>query len=146
MAAASNIVLADAAGTPVNHTFNPNGPDDKGVYWFVDTSQSNAIGYWRISVEVKRPPAAKAGESSANRSYRYIVGLHEPVLETLSNNTVSGILPAPTVAYIPRTFIEYIMSERTSLQNRKDLWKMSHLLAADTQIQGLVENLDKFTS
>lgn len=141
----ANIVLADAQGTPVNHTFNPIGPDEKDVQWLVDYSQSNAIGYWRISLSIVSPAAPRAGDSSQERMYKVRVQLHEPVLETNGDSSLSGILPAPTVAYIPRSGLEYFLPERSSLQNRKDLWKMTHLLAANVQIQSMVENLVRYT-
>lgn len=144
MPSLANIVLADAQATPVNHTFKPIGLDDSGVLWAVDNSQSNAVGYWRISIEMKQPQAPKPGENSSNRVYRVRVGLHEPVLETPGDSSASGILPAPVVAYIPRAFSEYIMSERTTLQNRKDLFKMHGLLADNTQVQDMVENLVRY--
>lgn len=139
--AASNIVLADAQGTPVNHTFVPLGPDKDGVFWFEDQSQASPVGYWRISYQLKRPPTAAAGQSSAQRTYRAVIGLHEPALENVTNNTVSGIAPAPTVSYIPRSFTEYVMPERSSLQNRKDLRKMNANLQAEAQLISLVETL-----
>lgn len=137
----TNIVLADAQATPVNHTFKPMGLDRDGVLWAVDQSQSNAVGYWRISIDIKQPASPKPGESSANRTYRVRIGLHEPVLETPGDSSASGILPAPTVAYIPRAFLEYVLPERCTLQNRKDIWKMLHLLGANAQVQDMVENL-----
>lgn len=140
MATATNIVLADAQATPVNHTFVVFGKDDKGVFWFVDQSQSNEIGYWRVSVEVQKPATPRPGESSANRVTRVKVGLHEPILEVLSNNS-AGYIPAPTVAYIPRVITEYVLHERCSLQNRKDLRKMNALLQADSNIVAVVESL-----
>lgn len=143
MTTAVNIVLADAQATPVNHTFTPIGPDKNGIFWFVDSSQANAIGYWRVSVEIKQPQSAGAGaQSDSNRNYRVKVGLHEPVLETVSNNTISGIAPAPTISYVPRSFTEYVMPERSSLQNRKDLRKMTAGLNADANIVAVVENLN----
>jgi len=138
---ASNIVLADAQATPVNHTFAPIGRDKNGVYWFEDQSQANAIGYWKISVELVKPPVAVAKQSSEGRSARAKIGLHEPVLETVSNNTVSGIAPAPTISYVPRSFTDFVLPERASLQNRKDLRKMMALLLADTQVIAVVETL-----
>jgi hypothetical protein len=138
---ASNIVLADAQATPVNHTFVPVGRDKNSVYWFEDQSQANAIGYWKISVELTKPPVPQAQQNSSGRTLRVKVGLHEPILETVSNNTVSGIAPAPTVSYVPRSFAEFVMPERASLQNRKDLRKMMALLLADTQVIATVENL-----
>lgn len=138
---AANIVLADAQATPVNHTFVPVGRDNKGVYWFEDQSAVNAIGNWRISVDVKRPPVAAAGQNSQGRSFRIAVGLHEPILESVSNDTVSGIAPAPTISYVGRAFTEYVLPERSSLQNRKDLRKMNYNLQADTQLIAAVESL-----
>lgn len=138
---AANIVLADAAGTPVNHTFVPSGIDGKGTYWWTDRSQASAIGYWKVSLELKEPSPAGAGQSSEGRSYRVRVGLHEPVMETLSNSTVSGILPAPTIAYVPRSFTEYIMAERSTLLDRQHLRKMTQNLQANANIVDVVENL-----
>lgn len=138
---ASNIVLADAQATPVNHTFVPIGRDKNSVYWFEDQSQANAIGFWKISVEVTRPSVPAAKQTSEGRTIRYKLGLHEPILETVSNNTVSGIAPAPTVSYVPRSFSEFVMPERASLQNRKDLRKMMALLLADAQVIAAVENI-----
>lgn len=140
----ANIVLADAQATPVNHTFVPIGRDAKGVNWLVDQSQSNAVGYWRISIETVQPPPPVSGTSSNERTYRVKVGIHEPVLETNGDSSASGIIPAPTVAYIPRSFAEYVIPERSSLQNRKDLWKMFANLQDNTQIQQAVESLVTF--
>ncbi|DAD51374.1 TPA_asm: coat protein [ssRNA phage Gerhypos.4_30] len=139
--AASNIVLADAQATPVNHTFVPMGPDANRVFWFEDQSQATPNGFWRISVSLKRPPPATSGTSANGRSFRVSIQLNEPVLETLGTNTVSGIPPAPTVAYIPRGTVEYVLPERAVLQNRKDLRKMLASLLAETQMTAVVETL-----
>lgn len=139
--AASNIVLVDAAGTPVTHTFVPLGPDKDGIFWFEDQSLPSPIGFWRISYQLKRPGPANAGQSSSQRTYRAAIGLHEPILETVSNNTVSGIAPAPTIAYTPRCFVEYVMPERSALVDRKNLRKMNWNLQNETQLIALVETL-----
>lgn len=138
---ASSIVLADAQGTPVNHTFVPIGRDGKGVFWFEDQSQANAIGYWKISVELIRPAVPAAKQSSDGRSFRVKVGLHEPILETVSNNTVSGIAPAPTISYTVRSFTEYVMPERASLLDRQNVRKMNYNLQNNAQVVAVVETL-----
>ena len=145
MATATNIVLADALATPVNHTFIPIGRDEKGTFWFVDQSQSNEIGYWKVSVEVSKPSTPRPGESSANRVTRVKIGLHEPILETLSSNA-AGYTPSPTIAYIPRANTEYVLHERASLQNRKDLRKMNASLQNDANIVAVVEQLQYLNS
>lgn len=144
MALATNIVLADAQATPVNHTFIPIGPDKNGTFWFEDQSAATPIGYWRISVEAKRPALASPGESSNKRTVRVKVGLHQPVLENVTNATVSGIAPAPTVSYVPRTFTEYLIPERASLLNRQDMRKMNANLQTNAQIVAAVETLASF--
>lgn len=139
--AAVNIVLADAQGTPVNHTFIPLGPDKNGVFLFEDQSQASPIGYWRYSLQLKRPAVVGAGANSNQRSYRAVIGLHEPALENVTNNTVSGISPAPTISYVPRCFVEFVIPERASLQNRKDLRKMMANALIEAQTIAMVETL-----
>lgn len=143
MPAASNLVIADAQATPVNHTFVPIGPDPKDMgFWFEDQSAASPIGYWRVKLTLKRPPAPQPGQSSATRSYRVIAELHMPTLENVSNSTVSGVSPAPTISYTLRSFCEYVIPERSSLQNRKDLRKMTGTLNSTVTLTGnLVEDL-----
>lgn len=138
---ASDIVIADAAGTPVNHTFKPLGVDAKGVYWWVDQSQANPLGYWKISAEVTRPANPRPGDSATNRVYRVKVALHEPVLANITNSTVTGVAPAPTLAYTPRSHQEFIIPESATLLDRQNIAKMTPLLAQNTQIKSLVESL-----
>jgi hypothetical protein len=143
---ATNISLADAVASPVTHVFVPTGPDEKGIFWFEDATPNGAtssLGSWRISMELKRPPSAQPGQSSANRTFRAVVGLHEPILEVLGTNTVSGIPPSPTLAYTPRCFAEYILPERAVLIDRKNIRKMAFNLQNEAQVVALVETLIK---
>lgn len=141
MPQAANIVLADAQATPVNHTYVPLGPDKAGLFWYEDQSQASALGYWRISVDIRRPSTAVAGQSSANRTTKIKIGLHQPALENVTNSTVSGVAPAPTLSYVPRAFAEFVLPERASLQNRKDLRKMLALLLGETSMVSVIEGL-----
>lgn len=148
MPTAANIVLADAQATPVNHTFVPIGRDakDPSIFWYEDQSAANAIGNWRVNISIRRPsPNVKAGESSKTRSYKVVVGLYEPVLETVSNNTVSGIAPAPTIAYTPKVLCTLDLPERSTLQNRKDLRKMVANLLGDAQVVAVIESLQSIS-
>lgn len=141
MPAAANIVLADAQGTPVNHTFIPLGKDALGVFWFEDQSQSSPIGYWKISLELKRPlPGAPGQASSTDRVSRVKIALHEPQLETLGTND-NGLTPPATVAYIMRCSAEFILPERGVLQNRQDIRKMMASLLANSLVVAMTETL-----
>lgn len=135
----SNIVLADALATPVNHTFIPMGLNSAGEYVFVDQSQSNEIGYFQITVKIEIPAAARPGQSSSGRVRKVTIGLHEPIMEALSNNS-AGFTPAPTIAYIERAMTTYYLPERGSLLDRKNLRKMNYLLQNDANIISVIEN------
>lgn len=139
MAAAVNIVLNDALGTPVAHTFVPTGRDNNGTYWWEDQSTAQGIGYNRVSMTLKRPPPPRAGQSSGDRVYRAIITIHTPVLETLGTND-NGLTPPPTVAYVPAFKGEFVISERSTLQNRKDLRKFADFALAEAQLIGLIES------
>lgn len=141
MAAAANIVLADAQGTPVNHTFIPLGPDANGVWWFEDQSGASPIGYNRISISLTRPLSSAQGESSEKRMSRVKIAVHTPKLENTTNSTVSGVAPAPTISYTCRVNVEFITPERSALQDRKDIRKYVQFLMADTQVVNAVESL-----
>ena len=130
---AANIVIADAQATPVNHTFIPIGRDANRIFWFEDQSAANSVGYWRISVQTKRPTQALAGNSASNRVYRTIIGLHEPVLE-VQGPGAAPFEPAPTVAYVQRALMEFVDPERSTAQNRADMAKMAPLLLQNSQI------------
>jgi len=140
MAAVANIVLADAQATPVSHTFIPLGPDQKGVWWFEDQTGIAPIGYNRISVELVRASTAKSGQSAGDSTSKVRLGIHTPKMEVMGNSA-SGLTPPPTVAYVPKVFLEYLISDRATAQDRKDLRKFAQFLQADAQIVDMVENL-----
>jgi len=143
---ATSIVLADAQGTPANHTFAPHGPDKEGTFWFVDpvgdVSNGNgaAIGAWRVSIQLKSPVAPAAGTNSQTRTYRAVIGLHEPAISATDYGS-NGLEPAPTVAYTPRCFVEFVLPERSPLENRKHLRKMVYNLLNNAQVISCVEDL-----
>lgn len=146
MATATNIVIADAQVTPVNHTFVPIGIDVKtGTFWFEDQSAANVLGFWRISYERKSPPPAGPRQSSEGRVYRLRFGLHEPVLANITNSTVSGVAPAPQLAYTPRSFVEVLLPEQSALLDRQNMAKMTPLMLQNAQIKAMIETLGYLT-
>jgi len=139
MSAVTSIVLNDAQATPVAHTFVPIGPDAQGTWWFEDQSASESISFNRISLSLKRASNPSAGSNAGQRMNRVTVGLHTPKLETTSTND-AGLTPPPTVAYILRCNVEFILPDRSNLQDRKDLRKFVDFLMAETQLTSMVEN------
>jgi hypothetical protein len=140
LGAIANIVLADALATPVNHTFSPARQGLLGstsVAEWEDRAANTGIpvGFYKIHTQFLRP-------NKDRKTYRMVLKISLPVLETVSNSTVSGIAPAPTVSYTPLAQMEFVIPERASLQARKDLRKMAFNMLNDTQIVNMIENLD----
>lgn len=117
MAAVSNIVLNDGQGTPVAHTFAP-ARTMSDMAQFEDRAGGIYIGYNKLTINLDRPTGASG---SATRNLKLKVKIETPKLETVSNNTVSGIAPAPTISYRPVAELVVTLPERCSLQDRKDL-------------------------
>lgn len=140
MSAVANISLNDAQATPVAHTFIPLGPDQSGTWWWEDQSGISPIGYNRISMQLIRNQRNVPGTHAGETTSRIKVGIHTPKMETLSNNA-AGLTPPPTIAYTPRVNVEFIISDRASLQDRKDLRKYADFLMAEAQLTDMVENL-----
>lgn len=137
MAAIANIVLADALGTPVNHTFEPARSTADFAQW-EDRSSTYYVGYNKISMQLRRPSGTS---KTGNRNLTAMVKVETPKLENVSNSTISGIAPAPTVAYRCVMERKYTLPERCALQDRKDLRKYSWNLNNNQFEIDLVETL-----
>lgn len=140
MGAVASIVLNDAQATPVAHTFVPLGPDKNGVWWWEDQSATSPIGYNRISMQLVRAGNPMAGSNAGQRINRVKVAIHTPKLETLGTND-AGLVPPNTVAYVVRFNGEFLLPDRSVLQDRKDMRKYIDFLAAETQLTAMVETL-----
>lgn len=140
MAAIANVTLSDAAGTPVVHTFTPTrvgveGANLKALWHDRSANAGVSAGFFTLDMSYSAP-------SKDRKSYRLGLKLSTPVLEVLSNSTVTGIEPAPTVSHVPLVQIDFVLPERATLQNRKDLLAMVRELIDETIVTNLVESLE----
>jgi hypothetical protein len=136
MPAIGNIVIADGQATPVNRTFSPVGINSDLVATYENRATGIPVGYDSLSIGLRRP-------SKANRNFKVSVRLALPVLEVTSPSTQSGIQPAPTKAYDCTAFVDFVLPERCSQQNRKDLITLlRNALAGSGVIDVVVQNLE----
>jgi len=142
MASFANMTLADGQTTPVNHTFTASHgglilPDQRFRWTWRDFSVNDGveIGANRIDMDVRLPQrngskrSAKAGDQSLTVSGMVVV----PTLETLSNNTSSGINPQPTHAYDTVVWFKVVRNGRAGSQSVKD--GLAYLRAFTQQAQ-----------
>lgn len=130
MAAHGNISINDGQTTPVSHLFTPTVsglvlPDRSLRFGWADYSVNGGVwlGANKLEMDVRMPAArggrmAKAGDSSNQLATTFKFTL--PTLETLSNNTSSGINPQPTHAYDTTVWVKVVRNGRAGQQPVKD--------------------------
>lgn len=117
MSAIANIIVNDGLATPVAHTFSP-ASTSAGIALLEDRVSGIFIGFNKMTFSLTRPTGPS---QTANRNLKLSLKIETPKLETVSNNTYSGIAPAPTVSYRPVAELICTLPERCTLQDRKDL-------------------------
>lgn len=112
------IVINDGQGTPVAHTFAPNGalaqPDGKVVAEWVDRSSSSGKPGYLYLVESQVP-------SNKNGVEKVRWTLKRPTLETLNSSAASGVDPFPQKAFDDVLSIEVWVNDRAPPQSGLDL-------------------------
>lgn len=120
MPAFADLTIADGQASPANHTFRAMLQNPLGVFNYLEQSAANPLGYIRWAWSL-RFPAIGARVSSQDRVYRVKQSIVLPTMESTSASTGTGIPPAPTLAYETRSTVEYVIPERATLQERKDI-------------------------
>lgn len=138
MANIANIVLNDAAATPVAHTFAP-AIAEAGRAVFEDRVTGVYIGFNKLTLTLSRPTGQP---QSATRNLTLSIKIETPKMEVVSNGTVSGIAPAPTVSYRPVAELKVTMPERAALQDRKDLQKFMREVLANSFVTDMFEKYE----
>jgi hypothetical protein len=117
--------LTTSATVGVDSTLSPQGISPLGVAEWHDRSGGVAIGYPRLTMSV-RPP------TKASRIFKVQAKLELPTLEQTSASTMTGIQPAPTLAYKCASIMEFFLPERSTLLERQTLFSRTASLFART--------------
>lgn len=143
MPALAAITINDGQTTPVAHTFNPAGADKNGANFLFDRSSGIAIGFGKVGLSLREPlPARNGTESKASRVFKAVISVDIPTLESTSAATGTGIAPAPTKAYATVVRMEFLLPERSTLQNRKDILAYARNILANANVTALVQDLE----
>lgn len=145
MPALATIIINDGKATPVAHTFSPSGPDKNGANYLYDRVGGVAIGFPELSISLKEPPLTRgpgASSDAKTRNYRALVKIAMPVLESTSAATGTGIAPAPTVAYSLIANLEFLLPERCTLADRKDIIAFAKNALAHATVNTVLQDLE----
>lgn len=136
MAAIAAVVLANGENTPVNKTFDPVNIIADVAQW-ADRSGGIALGYPVVTLAV-RPPVP----GNRTRNNKVTFKIVTPVLEVTSPSTATGIQPAPTKAYDLVFDGSFILPERCSLAERKNILAFAKNALSHAVLQNAVWNLE----
>lgn len=137
----TTIVINDGAATPVAHTFNPIGTDEKGVFWLEQVAPvpMNSLGGKRIGLSLTRPVTAADLRAAKARG---VVSVYEPILEVTGNSS-TGITPPATKAYELASRSAFDLPLRSTKQEKKDLRVLTANLLTHPSVVAILEDLSK---
>lgn len=135
MSAIAPLTINDGATTPVAHTFGPAPDVASSLPAWVDRSGGISLGFPRITMSMRQP-------TKTARSFKVMVKIVTPVLEVTSPSTASGIQPAPTLAYNLIANIEFVLPERSTLQQRKDLFAYTKNFLANAVASAAIQDTE----
>lgn len=133
MTAFANLTINDSV--PAAHTFGTVDKDAQGVAKYADRAGGIAIGFARISLQVKEP-------TKDSRHYKLTARVTVPTLEVSAPSTATGYQPAPKVAYNTTFEMSASIHERSSLLERKNAFAYFKNLMAQSIMTNAVENFE----
>jgi len=134
MAAIANLVLKDGHTPPSDRTFTPTTASLDLAVW------QERVGGIYTGMPTVQLSSRKPLKGSPLFKVKGTIKL--PVMEVVSNSTINGIAPAPTIAYSLQAMFEILVPERSKLQDRTDILALLNSLTADSQVQSLVHNFE----
>lgn len=131
MSAIANIVVPDAATTPVNHTYAPQKIEGNTARW-QEKSATQPAGYHNLAATLRDP--VNGGDT-----YRHTIEYSIPKLKTYTDPGGNNIT---VVDYVHRVKCEMLIPNLGLLQERKDFRKMFVGILNDAQIVDQIEQLN----
>lgn len=137
MAAIAPITINDGQATPVAHVFNPIQTADPITWSRNGDANVPVVGQEQLLMSLKN--GAKTSEAVNKARITILV----PVLETPSGGSSSGYVAPPKVAYFQQVNIEFLLPNRGTPAQRKDLRIMASNALLNAQAAALIDNLEK---
>lgn len=137
MSAIASITINDGQATPVAHVFNPIQSGPPAIYARNGLAGVPVVGEEQIVLDLKM------GARTSDAVNRVKMSLRVPVLEVPDGGTPSGYTAPPKVAYFEQVNVEFILPNRSTAAQRKDLRVLLTNLLSNAQVVDMVENLTK---
>lgn len=134
----NTVNFADGQATPVNHTFTVQTVKPDLIALREKIPGTPIIGWPELVVRHRSPVMSSSGAS--NGMFREEFTIKVPVLEATSPSTATGVQPQPTVAYFNTAKLTFLISDRATDAQKKDLRKFAQNLLGTTPVTTQIEN------
>lgn len=134
MASFADIVLNDGQATPVAKTFKVKLNDNMVSVW-EQRDLGVPIGYAIVRVQTKDTATVR----------KVSVSVSVPTLEAVSGANLSGFTPAPKVAYTHRANAEFILPQRGTTQERKNVKAFLTSLLGNATVASMINDGEEIT-
>ena len=135
MSAIAPITIDDGQTTPVAHIYNP-------IMTLPPTYVRNGDSSVPVVAQEKLVSSLKQGANTSDAINRAKMTLLIPVLETPSGGSSSGYVAPPKVAYYLQANVEFLLPNRSTEVQRKDLRVLTSNALLNSQIVSLVDKLE----
>jgi hypothetical protein len=137
MSAIAPITIVDGKASPASHVFNPVQSVDPATYSRNGDASVPVVGQEKVLLSLKN------GANTSEAVNRAKITLLIPVLETPAGGTPTGYVAPPKVAFFEQVNIEFLLPNRGTSDQRKDLRVMASNLLLNAQVVALVDTLEK---
>lgn len=134
MATFADIILNNGAATPVAKTFKVKMNDNMISLW-EERSGGIPLGYALLKVQTKDTQTVR----------KVMIWVAIPTLEAVAGANGAGFTPAAKVAYTHRSYHEFILPQRGTLDERKNLIAFHTNGLLNATIKAVVQDGEEIT-
>lgn len=130
----ADIILNNGDATPVAKTFKVKINDNRVSTW-EDRSLGIPVGYAIVRLQTS--------ESDTVRKVKLSIAC--PTLEAVAGANSSGFTPANTIAYVHRCTVEFILPQRGTLAERKNILAFTSNGLSNATIVAVIRDGDEIS-
>lgn len=130
----TSITIKDGASTPVDHVFSPTRIDANNIATFQERVSGVPIGYPTITWSLRAP-------TKGSSTYKVTGKLTQPKVIDVTDTSGKTV---KTVDYANLATVDFVFSEKSTKQERKDLRTLMSNLLVNAVMAASADDLESF--
>lgn len=130
----TSITIKDGASTPVDHVFSPTRIDANNIATFQERVSGVPIGYPTITWSLRAP-------TKGSSTYKVTGKLTQPKVIDVTDTSGKTV---KTVDYVNLATVDFVFSEKSTKQERKDLRVLMSNLLINAVMAASADDLESF--